>query len=262
MGHLLATSRVQGRVKQLAARNTWRGSNNDGNAQRNRETKAAVRSMRSFWTVNGLKALKREALARAVAVATSAPVCVNMTTAEQCKIDSVVVVYLRVLNKGTAVQTEEGIRPPRNLEEVKRWRIAPCAVEVAVRSFRWLQTALRHPEAHQQTISTVRGSSGKEADAIFHVTASFLRQFTLQHVFNKMWRVTETSQDARHSSNFGMSVAQTGNCSSPSLPKKGSRTCGGSGNAQGSTGTNKETWVLTFQRREMRRRKGAKRLNV
>ena len=167
MEHPLPASRVQGRVKHLAARYTWRGSNNDGDAQRNRETKAAVRSMGSCWTVNGLKALKREALARVVAVATSASVCVNMTTTEQRKIDSVVVVYLRVLNKGTAVQTEEGIRPPRNLEEVKRWRITPCAVEVAVRSFRWLQTALRHLEAHKQAISTVRGSKGKEADAVF-----------------------------------------------------------------------------------------------
>ena len=224
------------------------------------ETKAAVRSMGSCWTVNGLKALKREALARVVAVAKSASVCVNMTTTEQRKIDSVVVVYLRVLNKGTAVQTEEGIRPPRNLEEVKRWRITPCAVEVAVRSFRWLQTALRHLEAHQQAISTVRGSKGKEADAVFsrndqlletaHIATRFqedvegYRNISGCETFFELW------DECRTDWKLFISIP----------PKKVSRTCGGSGNAQDSTDTNKETRVLTTQRREMRRRKGAKRL--
>ena len=43
-----------------------------------------------------------------------------MTTAEQRKIDSVVLVYLRVLSKGREVQTEEGLQTSRTNYTVRR----------------------------------------------------------------------------------------------------------------------------------------------
>ena len=128
--------------------------------------------------------LQRNAAKKPFFQPTSSSNCFNMTTAERRKINSVVVGYLWVLDKGKAAQTEQSIRTSRKLEVFKRWRITPHAVQ-----------GVRRVRCTNRRLQWHGGREEQRRTQFFCVAASFWRLSThLQRVFKKIWRGSETFQ--------------------------------------------------------------------
>lgn len=72
----------------------------------------------------------------------------SLTCAECRRIDSSTAKKLRAMERGKANWlTEQGEhRTYKNAELFRRWRLAPCAVELTIRRSRWAQSWAKHPE--------------------------------------------------------------------------------------------------------------------
>lgn len=65
---------------------------------------------------------------------------------------------LRSMLRGAACEKgEAGYEKVTSRQVLARWKLVPFAVDLRVRRLRWLQSMLRNPEEHRQTIAAVWG---------------------------------------------------------------------------------------------------------
>ena len=128
------------------------------------EIEARIRGMRAgwaslgkFWTLPGLKGLKRVAfIGNVLGPATSACSVFAFSPAETRQMQTVVCKFLRVMMKGNAFD-QEGQRSMSNTEVLKFWRLVPLEIEFALQRVSFLQTIAGNQPDFLQLIAAVWG---------------------------------------------------------------------------------------------------------